>query len=407
MKSAAQFRLLGFPVHIRLGFVLFMALVIFVSPGPLGWWLAAWLFVLTLVHELGHALAARATGAKAEIALDMLFGYASFRPTRELRWWERAGVSLAGPLSQLALSVGLLLALGVNPFDVHSADRSAMTFALWWAGPVIALYNLAPVVPLDGGHVVEAVLSRFVGGRRATRIMLYTSIVLTAGAAIYAATNPRFQRLAVFIALPLMSQLQMIGELRRRDQLDARLAHRQRLELAEQQAWLRGSTDGFNGTGGRPSPWFLASLQVRAGRPDQAVRLLTTALTTDEEISWANPAASAPPAELAALVDLLPRPLPAGNPAGELALVGVLHRLGRFRELAEFAAQCYARLPGPEYALLVAQAAAGAGDPATAAGWLRLALRGDDDGHFRALAARMPELRRFGPDSELARLLNA
>lgn len=97
MAGSPAFHLFRFPIHIRPGFVMFLALVIFVNGGALGVWIAGSAAVLTLLHELGHAFAARATGARAEISLDFLAGYASFVPTRPLKRWERAGISVAGP----------------------------------------------------------------------------------------------------------------------------------------------------------------------------------------------------------------------------------------------------------------------------------------------------------------------
>ena len=62
MSSQPAFRLFGFPVHVRPGFYMFMVLVVFVNGPDLGLWLAGFIAVLTLIHELGHAFAARATG---------------------------------------------------------------------------------------------------------------------------------------------------------------------------------------------------------------------------------------------------------------------------------------------------------------------------------------------------------
>ena len=97
-----MFRLLGFPVHIRAGFITFMVLIVLLYGSEFGLWLAGALFVFTLIHELGHALAARATGAEAEISLNFLAGYASYRPTRPISRLERAGISFAGPAVQIS-----------------------------------------------------------------------------------------------------------------------------------------------------------------------------------------------------------------------------------------------------------------------------------------------------------------
>ena len=165
MARSPTFHLFGNPIHIRSGFVVFMALVIVVNGGELGLWIAGSAAALTLLHELGHAFAARATGARAEISLDFLAGYASFVPVRPLKRWERAGISIAGPAVQIGVGVGALTLMGVNPIDPDSYGRSAASLAIWWTGPIMGLFNLVPVLPLDGGHIVMAGLDRIVPGR--------------------------------------------------------------------------------------------------------------------------------------------------------------------------------------------------------------------------------------------------
>ena len=63
MSTAPSLRIFGFPVDIRPGFVMLLALFVFLNPGEVGLWLAACVGIFTLIHELGHAFAARATGA--------------------------------------------------------------------------------------------------------------------------------------------------------------------------------------------------------------------------------------------------------------------------------------------------------------------------------------------------------
>ena len=124
MADQRGFRVLGFPVQIRPGFVIFLLLIVVVSGGSLGLWLAGAIAGFTLAHELGHAIAARATGAKAEIALDFLAGYASFLPTRRLKRWERAGIAFAGPAVQIGIGLAILLVMGVDPLSRSSVTDS-------------------------------------------------------------------------------------------------------------------------------------------------------------------------------------------------------------------------------------------------------------------------------------------
>ena len=103
-----MFRLLGFDVHVRTGFILFTGLIVFLYQDAFGIWLAGSIAVLTLLHELGHAVAARRAGCQASISLDFLAGYTSFRPSTPLSRTQRAVISIAGPFTQIAISVAIL-----------------------------------------------------------------------------------------------------------------------------------------------------------------------------------------------------------------------------------------------------------------------------------------------------------
>ncbi|HEX4980191.1 MAG TPA: hypothetical protein VFV63_00750, partial [Ilumatobacteraceae bacterium] len=135
-----MFRVLGFDVRIRPGFIIFMILIIGLHGNEFGLWLAGSIAGFTLVHELGHAVVARRNGAKAEISLDFLAGFTSFVPSRPLSKAQRALISFAGPGVHIASSLAVLAAMGVNPLNGDSYNRSAAAAAIWWAGPVIGLF---------------------------------------------------------------------------------------------------------------------------------------------------------------------------------------------------------------------------------------------------------------------------
>ncbi len=60
-------------------------------------------------------LVARRAGAKAEISLDFLAGYASYEPSRPLSRLERAAIAFAGPAVHITLSTAVLLMIGNPP----------------------------------------------------------------------------------------------------------------------------------------------------------------------------------------------------------------------------------------------------------------------------------------------------
>ncbi len=361
-----MFRLLGFDVKVQSGFIMFMALIVFLYRDAFGFWLAGSIAVLTLVHELGHAVAARRTGAHAEISLGFLAGYASYRPTRELSRSEQAWISFAGPFVHISTSVAVLLAMGVNPLEPSSASTSPAAAAIWWAGPAIGAMNLIPVLPLDGGNIVTYGLDRLVPGR-ARRYMLYFSIAATlAGAVVMVGTG--YRGFVLFIGFLLITQLQM-------------------LNAGKPQQAPR-------------SPWESAAAALRAGKQGKARRLLVAALSHPQPgAAVADLAIS--PADAAELIDLLPEPLPSGDPGNEYVLANLLLTTRRYDEAAHYAAGSFSRQPNTLSAAIVARAAGALGDQETAIGWLRSAAdAGTSAAGLATTIDRAPELAdlRFHPD---------
>lgn len=369
MSTAPSLRIFGFPVDVRPGFVMLLALFAFINQGEVGLWLAGCVGIFTLIHELGHAFAARATGAKASIALDFLAGYASFEPTRPLKRWERAGISLAGPAVQITLGVIVLALMGVSPLDHNEVYSTAPSLAVWWAGPVIGLVNLIPILPLDGGNIVMNGLDALIPGRARTA-MLYFSVAVTGGGVVALAASGHATT-SFFLVFLLLTQLQMLQHRRTQAGLDQHGTWQGWATSAERQAWTTG-TPGTFPPGMTVSPWFRAAVLARTGRLDDAAEVLSNDFMNVQPPNWMPPDAASP-AELEALVGLLPRPLPTGNPYSEYVVATALVRLGEFDLAGRYAADLYRRSPGTMPAVVVAQCAATLGDSDLAVKWLQAA----------------------------------
>ena len=352
-----MFRLLGFDVRIQSGFVVFMGLIVLLYANEFGLWLAGSIAVLTLIHELGHAVAARRAGADAEISLGFLAGYASYRPTRPISRFQHAVISFAGPGIHIAVGLAALVALGADPFDVASVDDTPQTLAIWWAGPIIGAMNLIPVLPLDGGNIVLQGLDRL-SPTNARRWMIWFSIAATVAAAVWMFGSGR-QGFGIFIAFLLITQFQL-------------------LQADKPRPAAR-------------SPWDLAGEALDDGKDAKARRILIGALTHPQPVTV--PTRLGMSAERAIeLLDLLPRPFPHGDPGNEHVLGSLLLSLRRYEEAAHYAADTFGRHPNSMSAVLVARAAAGAGDAATAIAWLRQAFESNTAPNELAAAIdRAPE----------------
>jgi Zn-dependent protease len=365
---------------------MFMVVVVIANGTRLGTWLAGFIAVLTLLHELGHAFAARATGARAEISLDFLAGYAAFVPTRPLKRWERAGISFAGPAVQIGVSAIGLWAMGVHPLHPGLGAPDAAR-ALWWAGIVIGLFNLLPILPFDGGNIVLAGLE-VLFPKNAQIVMLYASLAITIVGGFWLFNQPRFGAIAIYaVIFPLMMQMQMLRAHRESKEPPTGLAA---AALAETAAWRDGDLSRMLPEQ-VPSPWFRANQQLHQTSPDLARAVLLDSFAYSGPTRWMPPDA-ADTATLQTLVALLPRPLPTGNPHSEQTLADILLRLGRYDEAAHYAADSYRRSASPDAALAVARAAASLGDRDTAIGWLRAAEGLTDPAWISHALRRAPEL---------------
>jgi len=238
---------------------------------------------------------------------------------------------------------------------------------LWWAGPVIGLFNLLPILPFDGGNIVLAGLETFLG-KRAQIVMLYSSFAITIGGGLWLLNQPRFGAVALYAAIfPLMIQLQMFRAHRESKQPSAGLAA---AEIAETAAWHGDLSRMLPGQ--VPSPWFRANQQLHQTSPEIARTVLLDDFASTGPRLWVAPDA-ADVATLQTLVALLPEPLPTGNSHAEQTLADILVRIGQYEAAAHYAAESYRRSASPVSAFAVARSAAALGDRATADGWLRAA----------------------------------
>jgi len=384
-----MFRLLGFDVHVRTGFLIFVGLIVFLYQDAFGLWLAGGIAIFTLLHELGHAVAARSAGAEASISLDFLAGYTSFRPDprRPLSRSRRAVISAAGPGVQIIVSVSVLAGMGINPLSIDSARTSDAALAIWWAGPIIGTMNLIPVLPLDGGHLAMTGLETFLG-KRALRTMVIASLVITGTGAIAMFTTGHGS-FGIFIAFLLLNQFQMLQSTAKPGSEANPVT---RYINAEANAWQTGQP-GMLEPGQRLSPWYEAHVALSKGDQGGAMGVMLADLRTDKPPRWTPPAA-ATAQQLRGIVDVLPRELPAGNDYSARVMADILLALGDTQRAGEYAATGFAHHRTSPLASVVARSAARLGDVDNSLRWLHAAIeatRTEPDGYKTLLIRTMDQ----------------
>ena len=190
-------RLAGIDIKVHATFALALILgasqwVRFGAHGAIfGALMTALLFACVLLHELGHSMVAKAFGiAVPTITLYPFGGVAQMAskpktPTHELL------ISLAGPLVNVVIALGLLLVgrltIGVegmtaawNGINDAWPTTATLLVVLMLSNVVLAVFNMIPALPMDGGRVFRALLSYPLGGARATKISALVGKVIAA-----------------------------------------------------------------------------------------------------------------------------------------------------------------------------------------------------------------------------------
>jgi Zn-dependent protease/CBS domain-containing protein len=186
--SISAGRIFGIELRIHLTFLFLLAFVWLtesaahapVSAGR-GLALVGIIFGSVVLHELGHALVAMHAGVTAKAIILLPIGGVTLLDETQnpvepgaLTWKRDIRIALAGPLVNLGIAFAagsILLAvapeiqLWAKPY-VHSGNLAR---SLVWANLFLALFNLLPAYPMDGGRVLRALFSRHMDPVQATR----------------------------------------------------------------------------------------------------------------------------------------------------------------------------------------------------------------------------------------------
>ncbi|MFK7807220.1 MAG: M50 family metallopeptidase [Saprospiraceae bacterium] len=138
------------------------------------------LFGCVVLHEFGHALAARRYGVSTkDITLSPIGGVARLNKLPEKPIQEFV-VAIAGPLVNvlIALLIAITFFILSKPFFPVLSTNPILSFSdpsnyfqwLFFLNLILAMFNLLPAFPMDGGRMVRALLSMKLGRLKATRI---------------------------------------------------------------------------------------------------------------------------------------------------------------------------------------------------------------------------------------------
>lgn len=197
MKSGFRIgSILGIPLLIDTSWFLILWLVTFyyASVWQQESWAADWgwvagfamailLFVSVLLHELGHSLVARAQGIKVNSITLFLFGGIASIDQESKTPGQAFQVAIAGPSVSFSLFLILLLVNAVLPL---SPPVQRVVQELAGINGLLAIFNMIPGLPLDGGQALKSIVWKVTGSRmkgvrwaaRAGQLLGWTAIIL-------------------------------------------------------------------------------------------------------------------------------------------------------------------------------------------------------------------------------------
>lgn len=213
------FRLLGIPLHLDPSFLIILPLFAWLisrqievyitlfrlpidpealkegyTPFWLGLLAAIGLFASVVVHELGHSVVGRYYGARVkQITLWLLGGVAQFEEIPRQRGAE-AVIAIAGPITSIALALVCRLLRSALPPEAYAAQFVVGYLA--FMNVALAVFNLIPALPLDGGRVLRSLLALRMPHLRATQTAAGISQVLALLLGLYG-----FLTLNIFLML--------------------------------------------------------------------------------------------------------------------------------------------------------------------------------------------------------------
>ena len=131
------------------------------------------LFLSVLLHELAHSVVARSRGIPVKGITLFIFGGVAEMTMEARTPGDEFALTIAGPLASLTLA-GLFALLGNAGGALGFQAIDVIGGTLAWLNLVLAVFNMVPAFPLDGGRILRALIWRLTGNLGvATRIATF------------------------------------------------------------------------------------------------------------------------------------------------------------------------------------------------------------------------------------------
>lgn len=218
-------KVFGIEVRIHSTFLLMVGVVVGLSIKN-GWKAAIFgaasfltLFVFVLLHEFGHAFVARRFGIPTPYVVLTPFGGLLALAEQPRTPLQEFLVAIAGPATNLVLwilCVGAFYCIyGVCPSltSTEASIRGLVQFTVV-ANASMAVFNMIPAFPMDGGRVYRALLWRLAGFYKGTLIAVRTAQVIAVLGGLFAIWNGALTAaiIAAFVFIASQAELRILRE---------------------------------------------------------------------------------------------------------------------------------------------------------------------------------------------------
>lgn len=187
-----ELKLGSIPLKIQGRFFL-MALLLGLNehdPARLGVWVAI-VLVSVVIHELGHALVGKAFGLVPRIELHGMGGLTFFTGGRgEVGTGKSIAISVAGPFAGFIFALLVLLAQMAGLHPTHPLARHAISL-LFFVNIAWGIFNLLPMLPLDGGNVMRSILTAITKDK-GDKLARFVSIAIAGAIGLWALTSSQW-----------------------------------------------------------------------------------------------------------------------------------------------------------------------------------------------------------------------
>jgi Zn-dependent protease len=138
------------------------------------------LYVSVLVHELAHVAVARRFRMRVQSVTLHLLGGETLIEGESRTPWQELATSIAGPIASLVIGL-----IGLRTHSWTNGTTSDVLYSIAYVNILVAIFNMLPGLPLDGGRVFRAIIWQFTGNE-ATGVRIAAWIGRAAAIAVVA-----------------------------------------------------------------------------------------------------------------------------------------------------------------------------------------------------------------------------